>query len=399
MAEGEDALLRDATLMAQLETLKGDIIRWATERELWHDAGFKVPFLHRNEPPREGEVLYMWFEGPFHSMFSGGHHEWDALEEDFRAMLGAAGYEYELEDHVSLNIFPKADDAKKDYLRLQRWQWIQFLAERRLYDLHAEVFEHFAQNSETLKNLHWRQFEEILDSIFRNQGFRTELGSGGNDGGVDIRLYQSDSIPEIVTLVQAKKYVGMPIKLEAVAALTGIAQMERASHALFATTSRYQPRARQFARNTQGRVDLPTLELVDSERIQEWCASLSKQLSNYFRTGEQGVPPIVLARRPTDLIGRIVVASWGYNTTWNTFAVIEADYPHEVILRTIGHRDVSGDGHYGTQVPDDNAPSRMEPPRILAFKTQSELVGVSFWGDRKLFVLWDGTPRHFDLRD
>jgi hypothetical protein len=133
--------------------------------------------------------------------------------------------------------------------------------------------------------------------------------------------------------------------------------------------------------------------------MQEWCASVSKQLNDYFLTGEQGPPPIVLARRPTGLTGKIVVASWGYDTTWNTFAVIEADYPHEVILRPIGHRDISGDSQSGTQVPDEKMLARLEPPRILAFKTQSEFGRASFWGDRRLFTLWDGMPRRFNYCD
>jgi hypothetical protein len=139
----------------------------------------------------------MSFDGPLCSMFSRWREDCDELEEDFRTMLDAVGFEYELQDHVSLIISPKAEDAKRDYLKLQRWQWIQYLAERRLYDLHAEVFEHFAQNPETLRNLHRRQFEEFLDSVFRNQGFRTELGPGGNDGGVDVRLCQSECIPAL----------------------------------------------------------------------------------------------------------------------------------------------------------------------------------------------------------
>jgi restriction system protein len=393
----KEVLLRDRLLVAELEELKAKVVAWAKKHDLWYDSDFRPAFEHRDEPPREGEVLYLLSDGPLCSVFSPDHEHWDRLDEEFRGLLNGAGYECELEDNVTLNITPISDAKKRDFLRLQRWQWIQRLAEKRLYDLHVEVFEHFAAHPETLQNLHWRQFEEFLDAIFRNQGYRTELGPGGNDGGVDLRLYQSETIPELVTLVQAKKYAS-PIKLDAVAALAGVAQMERVPNALFVTSSRYQPKARQFAYNTQSRHDMPSIQLADGKGVGEWCASISKQLTDYFQTGETPLPPVIHARPPTQLTGKVVVASYGYNTTWNTFAVIEADYPHEVILRTIGARTVEDDGYgqRGTEAADFSAaPSRFDPPRFLAFKTD----GGYFWGDRKLFGLWDGTPQRFDYCD
>lgn len=395
-----DALLRDSALTAELETVKAAIVAWATKHGLWYDAGFKIPFEHRNEAPREGEVLYMHFDGPLHSVFNPESDWADELGDEFRIMLDGMGFWCELEDHVTLNITPHDAAKQHDFLRLHRWQWIQKLSERRLYDFHSEVFEHFASNKSALQDLHWRQFEEVLDSVFRNQGFRTELGPGGDDGGIDIRLYQSESIPEIVTLVQAKKYKG-PIKLEPVAALAGIAQMERAQRALFVTSSRYQPKARDFALNTHGRLDMPHVDIADGSRVGEWCASISKQLNDYFLSGETRPPPILRAQPQTELTGKIVVASHGYNTTWNTFAVIEADYPYEVILRPIGSKVVAHDGYgqRGTEVADIAAsPGRSDRGRILAFKNDGD-GRPYYWGDRKLFTLWDGTPRRFDYCD
>jgi Restriction endonuclease len=43
-----------------------------------------------------------------------------------------------------------------------------------------------------------------LDAIFKNQGYGTELGPGSNDGGIDLRLYENTTRPELVTVVQAK---------------------------------------------------------------------------------------------------------------------------------------------------------------------------------------------------
>ena len=399
MAARSDALFREEELTFELNKLKSRIEEWARQKELWEGAAFKMPFEHRNEAPSEGEILLLTFDGALHSMFAGGHEEWDRLEEEFRGIVESSGFECELADHVTLSIYIEDEHRSRDHLRLQRWHWVQQLAERRLFDLHSEVFEHFASDTDALKNLHWRQFEEFLDSVFRNQGFRTELGPGGNDGGVDLRLYQSDSIPEIVTVVQAKRYTEQPIGLEAVAALTSVALLDRAPHALFATTSRYRPAARKFALATQGRFDMPSLTLAGPEHFQKWCSTISQQLSDYFLTGAQA-PPIVRNRPPTELTGRIVVAHWGYNTVRNQFAVVEADYPHEVILRPIGSQVTAGDWQRGWEIPDSSAPpAPYDRPRILAFRSKSEFGPTYFWGDRKLFGVWDGTPQMFDLCD
>ncbi|MDP9051733.1 MAG: hypothetical protein M3O31_13595 [Acidobacteriota bacterium] len=76
---------------------------------------------------------------------------------------------------------PTDDQRADDYLALHRWQWIQNLAKQRLFDIHFEVLDHFAKHPDHLARLGWRQYEEFLDAVFRNQGFRTELGTGGND--------------------------------------------------------------------------------------------------------------------------------------------------------------------------------------------------------------------------
>ncbi|OYW90196.1 MAG: hypothetical protein B7Z23_10410 [Pseudomonadales bacterium 32-61-5] len=83
--------------------------------------------------------------------------------------------------------------------------------------------------------------------------------------------------------------------------------------------------------------------------------------------------------------------------TNNTFAIIEADYPHEVILRFIGSTPVSGDGQVGTEVPNPYVPPR---GRITAFKNDDRpFTTPSFWGSRKLFSLWDGKPVRFNYCD
>jgi hypothetical protein len=135
-----------------------------------------------------------------------------------------------------------------------------------------ELIEYFARHPEELQKLDWRKFELLLDAVFRNQGFQTELGPGRGDRGVDLRLVQKDSVGELVTLVQAKRYSKQnPIQLEAVAALYAMVEDQQANRGLFVTTSRYLPVAMQFAAKRSKRLVLAT-----SEDVAKWCRAVSR---------------------------------------------------------------------------------------------------------------------------
>lgn len=54
-------------------------------------------------------------------------------------------------------------------------------------------------------------------------------------------------------------------------------------------------------------------------------------------------------------VGSIVVAHSRYNCASHFFAKIEADFPHEVILRPIREVIVSGDMTTGREVPSESA--------------------------------------------
>lgn len=133
--------------------------------------------------------------------------------------------------------------------------------------INNELFAHFAQHPEDLQQLDWRKFEELLEAIFRNQGYRTYLGPGRGDGGIDLRLIQKDSVGELVTLVQAKRYSPQnPVQLEAVAALHAVVDDQQANRGLFVTTSRYLPVAMEFAAKRSQRLVLAT-----STDVARWC--------------------------------------------------------------------------------------------------------------------------------
>jgi hypothetical protein len=167
--------------------------------------------------------------------------------------------------------------------------------------------------------------------------------------------------------------------------------MQSARDAIFVTTSYFQPAARKFSRLSQQRVDLPSVQLADAETLAGWCAEIGQGLCNYFSNGLAAPPRITEETGP--LAGKIVVARHGYNCTNNYFALIEADFPKEVILRPIGALQVSGDFTAGAEIPSESSPVHWTgDARLLAFKTSDKTLRAQ----GKWFELWDGTPQFFD---
>lgn len=390
-----DTSVDESARLAQLKALRQDIESWARRRELWFETSFRDPITYRRERPRPSEVLLIISEGPLAAGMC------DEDEAAFHAILEKHGFWYSLENHYTVVLYPENERLQQEFLVMARWRWVQQLAGKRLYDIHSEVFEHFAKNPEDLKRLTWRQYEEFLDSVFRNQGFFTKLGPGRNDGGIDNRMYQSATIPELVAVVQARRYTRKPIGLEAVAALFGHAVREHAKRGIFATTSRFLPVAQKFALSTESEVDFPTIETADAGKVAEWCGDISRQLERFYLTGAGGPPLVPLPAPSSDLAGKIVIHQGGYNMTINDFAVIETDYRHEALLRPIGSRQISGDGQTGQEVPDSAATATWTKlMRVTAFKQPSARPGgVSFEAERRTFSLWDGEPQWFNYCD
>jgi hypothetical protein len=381
--------VHEAELISSLEQIKSEIEAWAVKNELWHDTSFATPFSFHNEAPRSHETLLLISEGPLGRIFGSDGAFADEYEKPFTELLGKLGLWFENENHYTMSLYPTDDKVREDYLSLYRWQWLKHLAEKKVYELHCEIFEYFGKYPGDLHRLHWREFEELLDSIFRNQGYYTELGPGRNDGGVDIRLYQHKGIPEVVTLVQAKRYKD-PIDLQPITSIFGLAAMERAKNAMLATTAYFEPKARQWALSTEQNIDLPRVELADAFRIGGWCTEIGKNLNDYFTKG-LSVPP-ALKDKTGPLAGKVVVAQGGYNCTKNFFAMVEADFPHETILRPLGSEKVSGDGTAGSEVASETARILWtQEARLLALKEK-----LGLWAERKYFKPWDGTPQYFN---
>lgn len=98
--------------------------------------------------------------------------------------------------------------------------------------------DYLHRNTDKLGEMNWRKFEGLTAEYFTREGYKVELGSGRNDGGIDLRLWKDNAgegeAPLI--LVQCKRHK-QKIERQIVKALWADVQWEKADSGLIVTTS------------------------------------------------------------------------------------------------------------------------------------------------------------------
>ena len=386
----------DQSLEQDIGSLRAAIESWSVQNDIWFDCGFKDYFEHvGGEPGHTPVASVLYFSSSFHSAIYGD------LEGEFWDLVHSYGFHYENADGTSLHFYPEDGPRCDAYANYFHWKWICSLVQPDFADVYEELYAHFARRPEDLYRLSWREFEILLSRIFQTQGFIIELGPGQNDGGVDIRLMQRDPIGDILTLVQAKKYAPKnKIGLEAVAALSGIAGVEKANKSIFVTTSSYLPVAKRFAARTSGALDLRT-----STDVAEWCNSARDGI---IKDKSSLVAPSFVERQLRE-IGqkadpRVVHAHSGYNMVRNSFALVLKETKHAALLMALPCVTISDDGYgqRGTEVPrlDANAARFLREETVWrATRSVDEWGRTNYWDGRNLYSAWHGNPAYFDLCD
>ena len=93
----------------------------------------------------------------------------------------------------------------------------------------------------TWQNIHntSRDFERLIAHLLETTGFDVELTAASRDGGYDIVAFSSDSIGiKTKYIVECKRYhPDNPVGVQLVRSLYGIKDLNKAQHAVLATTS------------------------------------------------------------------------------------------------------------------------------------------------------------------
>jgi restriction system protein len=137
-----------------------------------------------------------------------------------------------------------------------------------------QIIEMLKQSPETIYEIDWRKWEEIIAATYKRQGFEVTLTPRSNDGGRDI-IATSKALGSIRFFDQVKRYSrGHVVTAEEVRAMVGVlSHYPNVSKGIVTTTSAFAPGIMddpQFANLMPYR-----LELKGRESLLEWLAAVS----------------------------------------------------------------------------------------------------------------------------
>jgi len=140
-----------------------------------------------------------------------------------------------------------------------------------IVEVNDELLRYLSRYPELLRELDPRKFEEIVAKIFEDRDFEVVLTPQTRDGGKDLYAVRRDDISLLLYLVECKRYASSrKVGVEAVRALYGVKDAERASHAVLVTTSSFTKDAIEFATPLKYH-----LSLQDFDALKSWLGNYS----------------------------------------------------------------------------------------------------------------------------
>ena len=112
------------------------------------------------------------------------------------------------------------------------------------------------RNIQTVRDLHWRNFEELVAEAYRRQGYRVTEGGFGADGGIDLELRKVDQL----TLVQCKQWKTQKIGVNVVREMFGVLTAHQANHFIIISSGTFTQQAIDFAAGKP-------IELIDGPKL------------------------------------------------------------------------------------------------------------------------------------
>jgi restriction system protein len=119
---------------------------------------------------------------------------------------------------------------------------------------------------ETIRNLSWDKFEELVGEAYRRKGYNVvETGGGGADGGVDLVLRKGGE----KLLVQCKHWKMYKVGVKVIRELYGVVVAENATGGIVISSGTFTQEAIDFAKGRP-------LELFDGPALQKLIADMQK---------------------------------------------------------------------------------------------------------------------------
>lgn len=110
----------------------------------------------------------------------------------------------------------------------------------------------------------WREFEQLVGELFRQQGYQvTETGGGGADGGIDLILRRDGE----TLLVQCKQWKALKVGVQVVRELYGVMAAEQAHGGFVVTSGSFTEEAHSFAEGL-------AIHLIEGPELQQMVRQL-----------------------------------------------------------------------------------------------------------------------------
>jgi restriction system protein len=136
----------------------------------------------------------------------------------------------------------------------------------RLKKTEAEAYEALVRHPELMRDLHHRDFEELIAELFDRNGFKVELTACTHDGGADLYAVRDIGLGELRFVVECKRNaIENPVGPAFVRQLRGVVDREQATCGVLVTTSRFTAGARREEGAAPHR-----LSLQDFDRVAAW---------------------------------------------------------------------------------------------------------------------------------
>ncbi|MBU2977092.1 DUF2034 domain-containing protein [Alteromonas sp. C1M14] len=112
------------------------------------------------------------------------------------------------------------------------------------------------RNIQSVRELHWRNFEELVAEAYRRQGYSVTEGGYGADGGIDLELRKGD----LLTLVQCKRWKTQKVGVNVVREMFGVLTAHQANHFIIISSGTFTQQAIDFAAGK-------SIELIDGPKL------------------------------------------------------------------------------------------------------------------------------------
>ena len=109
---------------------------------------------------------------------------------------------------------------------------------------------------QTVRDLHWRNFEELVAEAYRRQGYRVTEGGYGADGGIDLELRKDGQL----TLVQCKQWKTQKVSVNVVREMFGVLTAHKANRFIIISSGTFTQQAIDFAAGKP-------IELIDGPKL------------------------------------------------------------------------------------------------------------------------------------